>query len=394
MEKELSNMERIKIFAKTIEQEALDQIKAMEESVAYKDCVIRIMPDCHAGKGCTIGTVININDMVIPNTVGVDIGCGMLVCELGDIDIDLQKLDKVINEYIPSGFESHNKPQSWFEFQFLNCYNYIAPITASLQLGTLGGGNHFIEVNVDSSHNKYLVIHSGSRNLGKRVCEYYQNKAYESCNVIDNKVARESIINFLKARGEEHKIQDALSKLVVNKIPKDLCYLWGVDLNNYLKDMRITQQYASENRMTIADIICDKMDWRVKKQFETIHNYIDVKNNILRKGAVSAELGEKLIIPINMRDGSLICSGKGNMDWLCSAPHGAGRLMSRTKAKEILSMEQYNKEMDGIYTTSICESTLDESPMAYKPIEEIVECIKPTVAVLEQIKPIYNFKAK
>lgn len=387
-------MERIKIFAKTIEQEALDQIKAMGDSVAYKDCDIRIMPDCHAGKGCTIGTVININDMVIPNTVGVDIGCGMLVCELGDIDIDLQKLDKVINECIPSGFESHKEPQSWFEFQFLNCYDYISSITASLQLGTLGGGNHFIEVNVDSSHNKYLVIHSGSRNLGKKVCEYYQNKAYESCNVIDNKVARESIIKFLKARGEEHKIQDALSKLVVNKIPKDLCYLWGVDLDNYLKDMSITQEYASENRMTIADIICDKMDWQVKTQFETIHNYIDVKNNILRKGAVSAKLGEKLIIPINMRDGSLICSGKGNMDWLCSAPHGAGRLMSRTKAKEILSMEQYNKEMDGIYTTSICESTLDEAPMAYKPIEEIVECIKPTVAVLEQIKPIYNFKAK
>ena len=387
-------MERIKVFAKTIEQEALDQIKAMGESVAYKDCVIRIMPDCHAGKGCTVGTVISINDMVIPNTVGVDIGCGMLVYELGDIDIDLQRLDKVINECIPSGFNSHKEVQSWFNFDYFHCIDDIDVDKAMLQIGTLGGGNHFIEVNVDSNHNKYLVIHSGSRNLGKKVCEYYQNKAYESCNVTDNKVAMDSIIKFLKARGEEHKIQDALSKLVVNKVPKDLCYLWGVDLDNYLKDMSITQEYASENRMTIADIICDKMNWKVKSMFETIHNYIDMESRILRKGAVSAKLGEKLIIPINMRDGSLICSGKGNMDWLCSAPHGAGRLMSRKKAKETLTMEQYDKEMRNVYSTSICESTLDEAPMAYKPIEEIVECIKPTVAVLEQIKPIYNFKAK
>lgn len=387
-------MERIKIFAKTIEQEALDQINAMGDSVAYKDCDIRIMPDCHAGKGCTVGTVISIKDMVIPNTVGVDIGCGMLVCELGDIDIDLQRLDKVINECIPSGFNSHKEEQSWFNFDYFHCIDDIDVDKAMLQIGTLGGGNHFIEVNIDSNHNKYLVIHSGSRNLGKKVCEYYQNKAYESCNVTDNKVARDSIIKFLKARGEEHKIQDALSKLVINKIPKDLCYLWGKDLDNYLEDMNIAQEYASENRDTIAYIIRKKMGWKVKSMFETIHNYIDIESRILRKGAISAKLGEKLIIPINMRDGSLICSGKGNIDWLFSAPHGAGRLMSRTKAKETLSMEQYNKEMDGIYTTSICESTLDEAPMAYKPIEEIVECIKPTVAVLEQIKPIYNFKAK
>ena len=388
-------MERIKIFAKTIEQEALDQIKAMGESVAYKDCDIRIMPDCHAGKGCTVGTVISIKDMVIPNTVGVDIGCGMLVCELGDIDIDLQRLDKVINECIPSGFASRNKPYCDFsDLSKLRCIGSFGIYKAQCQIGTLGGGNHFIEVDEDSIGNKYLVIHSGSRNLGKKVCEYYQNKAYESCNVTDNKVVRDSIIKFLKARGEEHKIQDALSKLAVNKIPKDLCYLWGKDKDDYLYDMAITQRYATLNRFVIAMIICDKMSWGEVEVFSTIHNYIDTKSGILRKGAVRAELGEKLIIPINMRDGSLICSGKGNIDWLCSAPHGAGRLMSRTKAKEALSMEQYNKEMNGIYTTSICESTLDEAPMAYKPIEEIVECIKPTVAVLEQIKPIYNFKAK
>ena len=386
-------MERIKVFAKTIEQEALDQIKAMGESVAYKDCDIRIMPDCHAGKGCTVGTVISIKDMVIPNTVGVDIGCGMLVCELGDIDIDLQRLDKVINEYIPSGFNSHKEEQSWFNFDYFHCIDDIDVDKAMLQIGTLGGGNHFIEVNVDSNHNKYLVIHSGSRNLGKKVCEYYQNKAYESCNVTDNKVARESIIKFLKARGEEHKIQDALSKLIVNKIPKDLCYLWGKDLDNYLEDIYTTQEYASENRETIANIIRKKMGWKVKSMFETIHNYIDIESRILRKGAVSAKLGEKLIIPINMRDGSLICSGKGNIDWLYSAPHGAGRLMSRKKAKEILTMDEYNKQMCDVYSTSICEGTLDEAPMAYKPIDEIVECIQPTVAILEQIRPIYNFKA-
>lgn len=387
-------MEKLKIFAKTIESEALSQIEAMANCTAYRDCTIRVMPDCHAGKGCTVGTVISIKDMVIPNTVGVDIGCGMLVCELGDIDIDLQILDKVINECIPSGFNSHKEVQSWFNFDYCHCIDDIDVDKAMLQIGTLGGGNHFIEVNVDSNHNKYLVIHSGSRNLGKKVCEYYQNKAYQSCNVTSNKVAKDSIIKFLKAKGEEHKIQDALSKLVTNKTPNDLCYLWGKDLNNYIYDMNMAQEYASENRETIANIICEKMGWRVKSMFETIHNYIDIESRILRKGAVSAKLGEKLIIPINMRDGSLICAGKGNVDWLQSAPHGAGRLMSRTKAKETLSMVQYNKEMDGIYTTSICESTLDEAPMAYKPIDEIVECIQPTVAILEQIRPIYNFKAK
>ena len=388
-------MERIKIFAKTIEQEALDQIKAMGDSVAYKDCDIRIMPDCHAGKGCTVGTVIRIKDMVIPNTVGVDIGCGMLVCELGNIEIDLPKLDSVINTYVPSGFASHKELKYCFtDLGLLHCYNSIDIRNAMYQIGTLGGGNHFIEVNVDDSGNKYLVIHSGSRNLGKKVCEYHQNIAYKSCNVIDKKVAHESIVKYLKLQGREREIQDALSDLKTTKIPKDLCYLWGESLNNYLHDMELTQCYASINRKTIARIICEEMKWDVLDEFETIHNYIDIGSKILRKGAVSAKLGEKLIIPINMRDGSLICAGKGNVDWITSAPHGAGRLMSRKKAKELLSMEQYNNEMKDVYTTSICESTLDEAPMAYKPIEEIVECIKPTVAVLEQVRPIYNFKAK
>ena len=388
-------MEKLKIFAKTIEKEAISQINDLNNSEAYKDCIIRIMPDCHAGKGCTVGTVIQIKDRVIPNTVGVDIGCGMLVCELGNIEIDLPKLDNIINTYVPSGFASHKELKYCFtDLGLLHCYSSIDIRNAMYQIGTLGGGNHFIEVNVDDSGNKYLVIHSGSRNLGKKVCEYYQNIAYKSCNVIDKKVAHESIVKYLKLQGRESEIQDALSDLKTTKIPKDLCYLWGEPLNNYLHDMELTQSYASINRKTIARIICEEMKWDVLDEFETIHNYIDIGSKILRKGAVSAKLGEKLIIPINMRDGSLICAGKGNVDWLNSAPHGAGRLMSRKKAKELLSMEQYNNQMKDVYTTSICESTLDEAPMAYKPIEEIVECIKPTVAVLEQIRPIYNFKAK
>lgn len=389
-------MERIKIFAKTIEQEALDQIEAMANCTAYRDCTIRVMPDCHAGKGCTIGTVIETRDAIIPNTVGVDIGCGMYVCELGNVNIDLEKLDNVINKYIPSGFESHERPYMRDEhINNLYCVNAIDTYKAQCQIGTLGGGNHFIEVNVDSNGNKYLVIHSGSRYLGKKVCEYYQNEAHKACNILDGKNVRDSIIRLLKSQGRESEIQHALSTITYSTTPKELCYLWGKKMSNYLCDMQIAQSYASINRATIASVICTKMGWwDTMSCFETIHNYIEPHTNILRKGAVSAKLGEKLIIPINMRDGSLICAGKGNADWLQSAPHGAGRLMSRKKAKEILTMDEYNKQMRYIYSTSICEGTLDEAPMAYKPIDEIVECIQPTVAILEQIKPIYNFKAK
>ena len=388
-------MEKLKIFAKTIEDEALSQIEAMANSTAYRDCTIRVMPDCHAGKGCTVGTVIETRRAIIPNTVGVDIGCGMYVCELGNVDIDLERLDNVINTHIPSGFSSHNTPIINFQnINYLCCKDTIDIHKAQCQIGTLGGGNHFIEVNVDSNGNKYLVIHSGSRNLGKKVCEYYQNEAHKACNILDVKNVRESVIRFLKSKGCESEIQHALSTITYNTTPKDLCYLWGRKMSNYLCDMQIAQSYASINRATIARVICTKMGWDIKSCFETIHNYIEPYTNILRKGAVSAKLGEKLIIPINMRDGSLICSGKGNIDWLCSAPHGAGRLMSRKKAKENLTMDEYKKQMCDVYSTSICEDTLDEAPMAYKPIDEIIECIKPTVAILEQIKPIYNFKAK
>lgn len=386
-------MEKLKIYAKTVEGEALEQIYRMNKSDAYNDCTIRIMPDCHAGKGCTVGTVIEVKDRVVPNSVGVDIGCGMLVSKIGKVDIDFALLDEKINKLIPSGFASHNSPKTFFDkLETLHCVKNIDLANAMKQIGTLGGGNHFIEVDVDNDNNKYLVIHSGSRHLGVEVCNYYQNIAYKSLNEMGT--IKAELIARLKSEGRAKDIEKEWKMIQKPKCDKELSYLQGEMCERYLHDMSIVQEYASLNRRTMALIIFNAIGWRVKESFETIHNYIDVKNKILRKGAVSANLGEELIIPINMRDGSLICRGKGNADWLNSAPHGAGRLMSRSKAKEMLSMDEYNKEMRGIYTTSICNSTIDEAPMAYKPIEEIVECIEPTVDIITQIRPIYNFKAK
>jgi RNA-splicing ligase RtcB len=386
-------MENIKIYAKTIESEAIEQIQHMANSVAYKDCTIRIMPDCHSGKGCTVGTVINIKDKVVPNTVGVDIGCGMLVYNLGNIFVDVQKLDEVINAKVPSGFASHETPIVEFpKLKNLHCVDNINLSNAMRQIGSLGGGNHFIELNIDKNNNKYLVIHSGSRHLGVEVCSYYQHLAYKMSTKTG--LIRKEIIEKLKSEGREKEIQNELSKIKNTIFDKELAHLDGEYYKMYLDDMSIAQQYASLNRKTIADIIVKEMGWGIEDSFETIHNYIDIKNNILRKGAVSAMDGELLIIPINMHDGSLICMGKGNKDWLYSAPHGAGRLMSRTKAKETLSMSDYKNAMIGIYSSSVCESTLDEAPMAYKSIEEIMEAIEPTVNIITKIRPIYNFKAK
>lgn len=386
-------MENLKIYAKTIEHEATEQIYRMVKSEAYSDCLIRIMPDCHAGKGCTVGTVIEIKDKIVPNTVGVDIGCGMLVCNLGNIELDLVKLDSVINTKIPSGFASHNKAIVKFDcLENLHCSKAIDHTNALRQIGSLGGGNHFIEVNIDEAKNKYLVIHSGSRHLGVEVCKHYQDIAYKSLNEMG--YIKRQLVEKLKSEGREKDIEKECAKIQKPKCDKELAYLNGNQYEMYIHDMSIVQAYASLNRFTIAHLICNNMGWRIKKHFETIHNYVDIKNKILRKGAVSAQLNEELIIPISMRDGSLICVGKGNKDWLCSAPHGAGRIMSRSKAKEILSIEDYQKEMNGIYTTSVCDSTIDEAPMAYKPIEEIIECIQPTVDIIKQIRPVYNFKAK
>lgn len=388
-------MEQLKIYARTIEEEAYNQIFNMAKSEAYNDCIIRIMPDCHAGKGCTIGTVIKIEDKVIPNTVGVDIGCGMLVIFLGNIEIDFKKLDHVINTKVPSGFNSHEAPlEECAELSNLHCYSDIDIQNAHKQIGTLGGGNHFIEVNKDDENNKYLVIHSGSRNLGVKVCNFYQNIAKDL--VLDKRNIRQQLIEKLKQEGREKEIQRELRKISFMNpyCDKELSYLKDGWCARYIHDMKIVQNYASQNRLCIAKIITESMNWRIFEKFETIHNYIDTDSYILRKGAVSAKMNEKLIIPINMRDGSLICIGKGNEDWLCSAPHGAGRLMSRKKAKETLSMDDFTKAMSKVYSTSVCDSTIDESPMAYKTMEEIVECIEPTVWVIKRILPIYNFKAK
>lgn len=330
-------MEKLKIYALTIEEEASNQIFNMANSEAYNDCIIRIMPDCHAGKGCTIGTVIKIEDKVIPNTVGVDIGCGMLVIFLGDIEIDFKKLDHVINTKVPSGFNSHETPlEECAELSNLHCYSDIDIQNAHKQIGTLGGGNHFIEVNKDDENNKYLVIHSGSRNLGVKVCNFYQNIAKDL--VLDKRSIRQRLIEELKQEGREKEIQRELRKISFINLycDKELSYLKDEWCARYIHDMKIVQNYASQNRLCIAKIITESMNWRIFEKFETIHNYIDTDSYILRKGAVSAKMNEKLIIPINMRDGSLICIGKGNEDWLCSAPHGAGRLMSRKKSKRNL----------------------------------------------------------
>lgn len=399
-------MSDLKIFTNNIEQEAVYQIELLLAQDAFKDCKVRIMPDVHAGKGCVIGFTADLGEKVIPNIVGVDIGCGMLCVSLGQTDIDFEKLDNVIRSYVPSGRDVHEGRIIRFdELQELKCYRELRD-TKRLErsIGTLGGGNHFIEVDVAEDGYKYLVIHTGSRNLGKQVADYYQNLAFELMSGKDKLYEEQDrLIKEYKSAGRKSEIQSAIAELHKNfkavnpNIPKDLCYLEGKYREDYLHDMRICQKFAYINRVMIAQIICNHMGWGVDADmpdyFECIHNYIDHDSNIVRKGAISAKYGEKVLIPINMRDGCIIGTGKGNEDWNCSAPHGAGRVMSRTKAKELVSLEEFEKAMDGIYTTSVNQSTIDESPMAYKTLDEIVENIKDTVDVLAIIKPVYNFKA-
>lgn len=388
-------MEKLKIFAKTVEEEAHCQILEMSESEAYKDCTIRIMPDCHAGSGCTVGTVIKVGKRVVPNTVGVDIGCGMLVAKFKGITLNLPQLDDVINKLIPSGFNIHESPVVEFKpLQHLHCIKTIDLCQAQRAIGTLGGGNHFIEANIDEEGNTYIVIHSGSRNLGLRVCKYHQEKAVKG--MTDNSSQVRELIGQMKAEGREREISEVIKTIVKPKVKNELAYLSGESLAEYLHDMTIAQDYAKLNRDTMLSIICRAMNITPDSVFQTIHNYIecDGEEIILRKGAVSAKAGETLIIPMNMRDGSLICVGKGNNDWLCSAPHGAGRLMSRTTAHKTITLDQFEASMQGIYSTSVCAETIDESPMAYKPMQEIIDCVKTTVEIQKIIKPIYNFKAK
>lgn len=385
-----------RIFTDNIENEAISQIYELCNQEFVDGCKVRIMPDVHAGKGCTIGTTIEIKDKVVPNLVGVDISCGMLCIKLKEKEIDFQKLDDIIRKYIPSGMNVREKAIDSSEIrkiglQKLKCVNHISMDRAEKSLGSLGGGNHFMEIDKDEEGNLYLVIHSGSRYLGKQVAEYYQKMAIN--DLTDNAKEKFALIEKLKNEGRQKEIEDALKAFDRPKIPSHLAYLEGIHLKNYLHDVGIIQEYANKNRKTMANEIITRMGLNVEEEFTTCHNYIDLDHMILRKGAISAQKGEKLIIPMNMRDGSIIGIGKGNSDWNYSAPHGAGRIMSRSKAKELVSLEEFEKSMDGIWTTSVCRSTIDESPMVYKPIEEIKENIKDTVDIERIIKPVYNFKA-
>ena len=387
-------------YATIIEEKAEEQIRRMCDYEFTDGSRIRIMPDVHAGKGCTIGTTMTVTDKAVPNVVGVDIGCGMYTTNLGKVDIDFERLDEAAH-YIKSGMNVWETEIEAFDFTQLFCYEKLQKLNwLECSLGTLGGGNHFIEVDASSDGNKYLVIHSGSRNLGKQVAEIYQETAIDQHKGInDYKKEREELINTLRENGESNKIQKALKDLKNRKeltepdMPSDLCYLSGDSFKEYLHDVEICQRFARRNRELMTEIILDRTGRTGTDSFHTIHNYIDTKEMILRKGAIAAHDGEKVLIPINMRDGSILAIGKGNPEWNYSAPHGAGRVMSRTQAMKSLSMDEYRKTMEGVYTTSISEGTLDEAPMAYKSLEDIIDVVAESVDIIEVMKPIYNFKA-
>ena len=396
----------VKIFAKTVEQEVYDQLKQLMSVNVFRDAKVRIMPDTHAGKGCVIGFTAYLGDKVVPNLVGVDVGCGMYVGNLGKIHLSderLAELDKFIHENIPSGMNVNNRENSvgfadLCGLRMRDCIRNLEHLHNSI--GSLGGGNHFIELNRDSKGNVYLVIHTGSRNLGQQVCRYYQAMAVDDCNVKSEEVKAktEQLIAEYKEALRHKEIKDAIRELrekyaAVEKVPEDLCYLEGAHRDDYLHDMKICQEFAWQNREEIARRIMNHLRVASIERFHTVHNYIDFEDNTIRKGAIRCNKGEKVIIPLNMRDGSIIGIGKGNEDWNCSGPHGAGRLMSRSKAKNSIEMDDFKHSMEGIFTTSVNESTLDESPMAYKPADEIIELVKDTIDIVEVVKPIYNFKA-
>ncbi len=387
-------------YAKVVEEEAIEQIRRMCDYEFTEGSRIRIMPDVHAGKGCTIGTTMTVEGRVVPNIVGVDIGCGMYTVNLGKGAVDFEKLDAAAH-YIPSGRNVWEGRTEKFDLQGLRCYRDLNE-TKRLErsLGTLGGGNHFIEIDEAQDGTKYLVIHSGSRNLGKQVAELYQKLAVElNRGIADYLEARDEIIRTYKEQGRRDEIQAALKQLKWTKenketsIPEDLCFLYGKYLDDYLHDVEICQQFARRNREKMAEILLEKTGMAGGKAFHTIHNYIDTNEMILRKGAIAAHKDELVLIPINMRDGSVLATGKGNPEWNFSAPHGAGRLMSRTAAKAGLSMEEYRETMKGVYTTSVNEATLDEAPMAYKSLSDIIDVIRESVDVIDVMKPVYNFKA-
>lgn len=386
-----------KVFTDMVDEASISQVVNLLNQPYVEGANVRMMPDIHAGAGCTIGTTMTIRDKICPNLVGVDIGCGMETIRIKESHIEPERLDKVIREGIPSGFNIRTKAHRFsksIDLSGLCCAKKVNIDRAYNSIGTLGGGNHFIEASTDDEGNIYIVVHSGSRHLGLEIANFYQEEAYRSLTSY-SKEEIDSVIDMLKASGRSKEIQSALKKLKSKKspVPKPLAYVEGVLFDQYLHDMKIAQRFAELNRQAMMDIIIGEMGLHVEEQFTTIHNYIDTDNMILRKGSVSAQKGERLLIPINMRDGSLLCTGKGNEDWNFSAPHGAGRLMSRSASKQTFTVAEFQKQMEGIYTTSVGRSTLDECPMAYKGMEDIVDNIDPTATIDAIIKPIYNFKA-
>lgn len=395
-------MKNLKIFTDNIEEAAKKQIDELLEQDAFKDSKIRIMPDVHAGKSCVIGFTGDLGEKVIPSIVGGDIGCGMFCANLGSIDIDYEKLDRFIHYNIPSGQDMYNEKVVDFDFKRLLCYNRLKNMPLlEKSLGTLGGGNHFIEIDESQDGEKYLIIHTGSRNLGAQVAKFYQDLANQICNygILEYQEERKKLIEKYKETNREKELNEELKKLQnrykIQKgtIPYEYTYLEGKFREAYLQDMKICQEYAKINRMTIAKRIANHMEWNLDNSFESIHNYISFEDNIVRKGSISAKEGEKVIIPMNMRDGCILGIGKGNSDWNNSAPHGAGRLLSRKEAKERIKLGDYQESMSKVYTTSVNESTVDEAPFAYKPMEEILSHIGDTVEVIDIIKPVYNYKA-
>lgn len=387
-------------YCSELEKAAAGQIKAVCDQKIFADSRIRIMPDVHAGMGCTIGTTMTVLDKVVPGMVGVDIGCGMETIRIKEKELDFDKLDSLVRNEIPSGRDirdTEHSLNSRIDLSKLCCAEHVNLFRARKSIGTLGGGNHFIEVNQDDEKNLYIVVHSGSRHLGNEVARYYQNEGFEAlCGSARFQI--DEMIKELKEQGRTKEISKKLKQLRKERakatpVPKELAYVEGVLFDEYIHDMTLVQKFAALNRKAMVDVIVNGMGVTVEEQFTTVHNYIDMDEMILRKGAISAHKGEKILIPINMRDGSLICIGKGNPEWNYSAPHGAGRIMSRKDAFENLSMQEYAEQMEGIYTTCINRRTLDEAPMAYKPINEIIEQIEPTAEILCRIKPLYNFKA-
>lgn len=378
--------------------ESIEQIRRICDYEFTAGSQIRIMPDVHAGKGCTIGTTMTVKDKAVPNIVGVDIGCGMYTVNLGQVEIDMEQMDAAAH-FIPSGLNVWEGRKEHFDLLGLRCYRGLKDAKRlERSLGTLGGGNHFIEIDQAADGAKYLVIHSGSRNLGKQVAEFYQRLAIDLNKGKEEYFAkRDALIAEYKAAGRRNEIQAALKALKWESreatIPEDLCFVYGQYLEDYLHDVEICQRFARRSRELMAEIILQRLGIEAVDAFHTIHNYIDTDEMILRKGAIAAHKDEKVLIPINMRDGSVLAVGKGNPDWNYSAPHGAGRIMSRTAAKQNLDLDEYCREMEGIYTTSVNEATLDEAPMAYKSLSDIIDVISESVDVIEVLKPIYNFKA-